>query len=210
MQFKRQIIKLLLILLVFIITGWLAHQHFWNDINSLVGKFIYEHRNEHLNTAFFELTDLVSPIGYLVFFSLLSLYIFLSKSQKIGIQIFIWAVVGGVFVSLSKDIFGTVRPEEVNMLFLPEKSFSYPSGHTFSIVIMAFTLLYFLPFGSKQSQKIFGLALSVFIFLIAYSRMYLGYHWFSDIIGGLLLGWFWVELGKLILSKYEIVSEKVK
>lgn len=73
--------------------------------------------------------------------------------------------------------------------FYVHTDFSYPSGHMtrtiFIVVIFAVIL-----FNSKDSLiKYVGiLALTAFAFLMVLTRIYLGEHWLSDVIGGSILG----------------------
>jgi membrane-associated phospholipid phosphatase len=64
--------------------------------------------------------------------------------------------------------------------------FSYPSGHVARAIFLGLSL--YSLFRSNRSKGIFSLGVFVYVFLVATSRIYLGHHWFSDITGGLLLG----------------------
>ena len=63
------------------------------------------------------------------------------------------------------------------------ENFSYPSGHAARAVFLA-ALLFFTM--KRRAWAAFGLG--IFILLISISRIYLGHHWLSDVVGGLLLG----------------------
>ena len=61
---------------------------------------------------------------------------------------------------------------------IPEpKDKAFPSAHA----AMAFAILFHLPVG-------FGIAAMAFALIMGYSRMYVGVHYLSDVIGGLLTG----------------------
>ena len=73
------------------------------------------------------------------------------------------------------------------------ESFSFPSSHaTLSIVVYGF-LTYLVCRGrQKEAQFRIVVTSSAVIGLISFSRIYLGVHWFSDILAGLSLGMAWV------------------
>lgn len=73
------------------------------------------------------------------------------------------------------------------------EQFSYPSGHTaravfISMIIFAVFSIQYSVFKNKTQWIIFITVCSLYVMLVAVSRIYLGHHWLSDILGGLLLG----------------------
>jgi undecaprenyl-diphosphatase len=68
--------------------------------------------------------------------------------------------------------------------------YSYPSGHVLRATIVYGLVLYLAErwglFGENSSRL--SPVLVVVIFLIGYAVVYLGWHWFSDAVGGALLG----------------------
>lgn len=70
------------------------------------------------------------------------------------------------------------------------EQFSYPSGHAARAVFLAIlTIITIQQFNNVTMKKkiIVGLGLVSYVLLVSVSRVYLGHHWFSDIIGGMLL-----------------------
>jgi undecaprenyl-diphosphatase len=66
-------------------------------------------------------------------------------------------------------------------------SYSFPSGHATAAAATAVALvLAFLPAG-RERRKWEVIAVS-FVFIMAFSRVYLNAHWFSDVVAGVLLG----------------------
>lgn len=63
------------------------------------------------------------------------------------------------------------------------ENFSYPSGHAARAMFLAILLFFTI---KKYVWVMVSLVL--FVILISISKIYLGHHWLSDVIGGLILG----------------------
>ena len=87
--------------------------------------------------------------------------------------------------------------------------FAYPSGHLGRTTYLLVTIWFLLALNLKPASKKRTLLISLFIlgFIMAYSRVYLGEHWISDVVGGSLLGagigylvWGLLKTGKFKLT----------
>ena len=78
---------------------------------------------------------------------------------------------------------------------------SFPSGHTTQITIFCL-LLGFLMFELDVTNKLIYIFLLFMIFsFVISSRIYLQVHFFSDILGGILVSMIWFLIGMKLISK---------
>lgn len=87
------------------------------------------------------------------------------------------------------------RPRPIANLYDGLSTWSFPSGHaTMSMVAYGFLAVLIASQGAPQRRWTVYAGAAVLVSAIAFSRLYLGAHWLSDVIGGLSLGLAWVCL----------------
>ncbi|MHA6181654.1 bifunctional DedA family/phosphatase PAP2 family protein [Pseudomonas mohnii] len=95
--------------------------------------------------------------------------------------------------SVIKVALHRARPGE--LLYSGWSAFSFPSGHsTVNVVLYGFLAFLIARNLNPAWRLVVALGAAILIFLIASSRLYLGAHWFSDVIGGLAFGSAWLAL----------------
>lgn len=114
--------------------------------------------------------------------------LFFKKTRKVGIVALSSIALCFLITNLGlKNFVARPRPytqiAELMILTHPEKSFSFPSGHTANSFAVA--LIYF-----RMLPKKYGIAAVVLAALIGCSRLYIGVHYPSDVIGGFLVALF--------------------
>ena len=93
----------------------------------------------------------------------------------------------GVLAFITK--FLIARPRPLVALTKIPSSYSFPSGHTLTSIVFYLTLCYLITINLKDyKRKILLFLITTLIFFVALSRVYLGVHFFSDVIGGFILG----------------------
>lgn len=155
-------------------------------------------RNPILNPVMVFITNVFGGVG--VFWILITLLLFVHpKTRRTGIAAAIALVVQAVAVNLIvKPIVARPRPYDACTALVPLVKrlwdYSFPSGHTacaFSVAAVCFVKL----------KKRYGVPLLVIAILVALSRMYVGVHYPTDVLGGLIFGLAAAWLGCFIVRK---------
>ena len=143
----------------------------------------------------FLISDFATPIakfitnfGGAIFLIILTiLLLVVLKNKKVGLSICTNLVVVTILNQLLKRLLQRPRPTEFRII--EENGYSFPSGH--SMVSMAFYgyLIYLIYrfVKNKYLKWISIVLLSLLICLIGISRIYLGVHYTSDVLGGFLI-----------------------
>ena len=125
--------------------------------------------------------------GAIFLITLTIVLLVLIKNKKIGISIFSILVIVTILNQLLKAILQRPRPTEYRIV--EETGYSFPSGH--SMVSMAFYgyLIYLIYkyVKNKYIKWISIVLLSILVCSIGISRIYLGVHYTSDVLGGFLI-----------------------
>jgi membrane-associated phospholipid phosphatase len=122
------------------------------------------------------------------------------KGKKVALIIVISFLIIMPLNTLLKNFFERFRPViEIREINVPLKTdFAYPSGHASIVSSGALILVIFY---RKEKDLIFSSLLIIEAALVCFSRIYVGDHYFFDIIGGALLG-SGVSLLSISFSKY--------
>ena len=131
-----------------------------------------------------------------------------NKNKKINIAIVFILGICTILNLMLKNILQRPRPTEYRII--DERGYSFPSGH--SMISMAFYgLLIYLIYKNiknKSLKWILIILLSILILFIGISRIYLGVHYVSDVLGGFLVSISYLILYIKILKKEKILNEK--
>lgn len=114
------------------------------------------------------------------------------KKYKLA-QFFIGSVLFSQVITLIlKVLIGRERP--LSNGFDGVSAFSFPSGHVVTAVTLWFSLAYILAqsANSKVVKKLIWIMPIVVVVCVSISRIILSAHWTSDVIGGFIIGIFWL------------------
>lgn len=163
----------------------MRYGYFLGEFNQPTLHWMVNHRNDSLTEIMKLITDLTNPVVL---------------APLIGIGAIIWAYIkkglwrpiillGSMALAL---LLSTVikittmdpRPAKINMIPAFETDFSFPSGHTIGIATFLLVLGYLI-YSRNFNAKNFTTWVLIAIAgtgLIATSRLYLGYHWLTDVM----------------------------
>ncbi|MDH6253843.1 membrane-associated phospholipid phosphatase [Chryseobacterium sp. H1D6B] len=156
-----------------------------------ISKEIQEKHSENLNTLMIGISWFGRTPISIVMVILTSLF-FLSFRLKKEALFIAATLLSGILGLLFKIVINRPRPSKDLVILLEETKYqSFPSGHVlFYTVFFGSLIIIILHLKNiKFSLKIFLAAVCFsMIFLGAVSRVYLGAHWFTDVLGGFILG----------------------
>jgi membrane-associated phospholipid phosphatase len=105
-----------------------------------------------------------------------------------------------------KELFQRVRPSLPNP-FLNESGWSFPSGHAMGSLIVYGMLTYlFVICVGRWIRPVIVIAVAL-VLCVGLSRLYLGVHFFSDVIAGYAAGSAWLAIG---ISGTEIARRQIR
>lgn len=109
--------------------------------------------------------------------------------------------VGEVFDFILKTLFNVSRPTGG---LIVETGKSFPSGHATAVTVFFIILMYIFSGHMKKKNRIFFNIFSVLMIVyVSFSRLYLGVHWASDVLGGIILGLITVYMSIKIFEVYK-------
>ncbi|GAA1962228.1 phosphatase PAP2 family protein [Microbacterium deminutum] len=95
-----------------------------------------------------------------------------------------------------KRLIGRARPPLADAIPPYEHSASFPSGHTLNAVVIAGVIAYLLVLRQRhRTSRVVTITVAVaFAVTIGATRVYLGHHWFTDVLAAACLGAAWLAL----------------
>ena len=182
---------------LFFITLWLLllisfrvmHGHFLGDVDN----YLYHYLQDLRTPWFYQIMVFITLLGDQALLAIVliagSLWLIWKGFTTAA---FHWLGVyacTGVLTYVLKFSAQVARPVDFH------NGFSFPSAHTsMSLAVYGFLALLIARELPLKRRWLPYSAAGLLVTVIAFSRLYLGVHWFSDILGGASLGLFWVTL----------------
>lgn len=219
-NFKIELI-VLGILLINIFVSYNLDIGFYNLFNNLNNSI----QNIYLKEFFNKITTLGNSLWYFLISIILILFGFFLRGNEgfnkhknlidikicFGVFLFSSLLVSGLITQILKHAVGRPRPnytslsENIGFGFfnLNSEFHSFPSGHSSTIFVVALVIIYFFP-----KLKYFML---VFASLVAFSRVVVGAHFFTDILGGIVVSYVSIKIVSMLIKKFNFFNRvKIK
>ncbi|MDF2534809.1 MAG: hypothetical protein K0R18_966 [Bacillales bacterium] len=183
------------------------------------GLLVYEVKVEHLvtfdnkiiifansiHTAYLtKLLKIITAIGswnqVVIILGVILIYLIWKKHYYFGLFIIIVNALSPILNTFLKNTFQRPRPN-IDPYYL-YTSFSFPSGHATSAIVLFTTICFLIYHLHSNKFKPFVFFSVLMVGLIGFSRVYLGVHYPTDILGGFIIGTMWLMLSIFIFNNF--------
>ncbi|MEK8127237.1 phosphatase PAP2 family protein [Paenibacillus filicis] len=166
-----------------------------NPFDVQIAAFVQGFEHPSVTKVMELFTFIGSAKGTLLTAALIMVILFVGLRHRMELM-FMMCVIGGsaVLNQLLKMVFHRERPFVHRLI--EETGYSFPSGHAMGALALYGALAFVLwrHTSTRLGRGLLLAACCAMIFLIGLSRVYLGVHYPSDIIGALLASGFWLAL----------------
>lgn len=205
-------ISLLLIALAFAILTFLVKQKPYFNIDLQITRAIQFINNFWFDLSMKFLSFIGDPIPGTLITTVIVLFFLYKRKYKEGLILMV-SIAGGYLISeIFKNLISRTRPDPslINQITHYIRNDSFPSGHVL-FYISFYGFLFFLVYANLSKnflKQILLIFLFLMIILIGPSRIYVGAHWFSDVLGAYLIGFLWLSF--VILLYNHLHNKKAK
>ena len=179
------------------------------DIVSSIDTFIYNLCTFKMNdilTSIFKVFTFFGSTAFIVALSVILFIVFLICKKKNQAYLTVSVIIiSTILNNVIKIIIMRNRPEVLKLVI--EASYSFPSGHTMASVTIYGILLYLvnktdLKSGLKNTLRVILFTLPIFIGI---SRIYLGAHFATDVIGAYLVSTILLLVSTYLVDKKNLI-----
>ena len=167
------------------------------------------HRSPLLDRAILEFTALGTGLVVVTVVAVAAMFLWLSH-HRFSAGLLLLATAGGIVLNnVLKLGFDRPRPDIVARIAETSTS-SFPSGHAMSAAIVYGTVAYL---AARLQQSHFARALTALVAIlviagIAVTRLYLGVHYPSDVLGGIVVGLAWAGFCMAMLEMMQRLARR--
>lgn len=201
---KRNVVLVIMAIVLFIFLAIAIKADLLYGFESWFYDEATEHMSDPLTFILTIITHIGGPIGIAIVCTII--FIIPKTRNRIFIPVSLSVSISFILNTILKALFARERPNILRLV--SETYYSFPSGHAMVNMALYFTLMIYTYklIKNKKVKILINTALSVMIFSIGFTRIYLGVHYAGDIIGGWLLGFAVTILVYMIMKKSTITS----
>lgn len=167
---------------------------------------VYMYISSYMNPIFTIIVKIITNLGGPVIIAIICLVLcgLHQTRMKYGIPVVITVFSSFILNTILKYIFARQRPSVLRLI--NETSYSFPSGHSMiNASLYTIIILLLLKNADKKGKRIIAsISLVILFIIIGLSRIYLGVHYFGDVIAGWILGVFVAFAIYLVIKYLEI------
>lgn len=159
--------------------------------NQPVLSWMLAHRSGDLTNIAKFVTNIANPIYFAILTAIIVIaWAFWKREVWRPLALALAVGVSALTSFVLKLVIMDSRPPIANMVPAFELDYSFPSGHTISIVVLLLVLGYLVYSRHFSYPRLLAWGIATFFIgsSIAMSRLYLGYHWLTDVIASAGLG----------------------
>ena len=173
-----------------------------------IAQWLHAHGSPGLTQCLLIVTHLHDPLVISPVAALITVILFWKKRWCAGLAV-IFAVQGGMLLNLLvKQQFHRARPSFENPL-ITLTTYSFPSGHVVASTVFYGALAALLisrTCSPGRTFYFFMMALAMIV-LVAFSRLYLGAHYLSDVLAAFLEAVAWLALCLTVIQSYRVITK---
>ncbi len=167
-----------------------------SQIDLHVLELFYNLRIEPVTAFFMRATDLGRDVYVVAFMILISVALFTYKKYAEIAGLWVSILGSGATALALKVLIHRPRPSALFQAYSEGPYYSFPSGHaTLAMALYGFCVYILLQMYPTAARRVMFTALPFIVALVAVSRLYLGVHYLSDVLAGLILGAIFVWIG---------------
>jgi undecaprenyl-diphosphatase len=168
--------------------GWLRTI----DLRTAASLHNFDERHPAFVTTMRVITNSGASLVWLIVLVLAGLWLLYRRLYRLTAFLAVTAIGGSLLNEAIKRAVGRTRPVLANPIATATGK-SFPSGHTQSAVVnYGILLLVFLPVLPRRWRPLVVGVVAVVVALIGFSRIALGVHYVSDVVGGVIIGSAWL------------------
>lgn len=201
---KYKTITFIIILVIFVAIGMMVKG---STEGILFDNQMLEYIHNNINPLLLRIMKIVSFIGSAYFIiplmAIVLVYNYIRK-KAFESKILLMSTAGSWILNfLLKQVFQRTRP--LQYFLVEQGGYSYPSGHTMVATSFYFAIAYIITRNIKDRRikAICFIIATVAILVMGSSRLYLGVHWPTDIIGGFLMGYILFQISVTLIKQEE-------